>query len=290
MMTRESRTHLEYLAISITVIATRSLRLNPWKGSLLRGIFGTYLKRQDLRVFSELFRGDVPKGGEHSHAPPYVLSCTDVRTEFSREDCLSFELILLAEATSFRDPILRALKEGLSNKGFAWGSHSVVEKVLTLPGDSGTEPIASVEILLVSPFRVKHFNSLAGALTWPLFYNALLRRLKMVFPQETTPIFQQYYESHLAEACGVCDIQSSWCEYTRRSTRQDSLLQIGGLVGAITLENVSPLLYHLLLLGTDLHIGKQVSFGLGKYELHTPVERTYYQLPVRINDNDASER
>lgn len=65
--------------------------------------------------------------------------------------------------------------------------------------------------------------------------------------------------------------QIKWQEWTRRSSRQQKLMQLGGVVGRWTLRgNLSPFL-PALHLGQWLHIGKESVFGLGRYVLqHNP--------------------
>jgi len=59
----------------------------------------------------------------------------------------------------------------------------------------------------------------------------------------------------------------SWLDWSRYSNRQHQKMKLGGLIGTITLAgNLSPF-YPLLYLGQWLHIGKNTSFGLGRYEL-----------------------
>jgi len=65
--------------------------------------------------------------------------------------------------------------------------------------------------------------------------------------------------------------QLKWQEWTRRSSRQQKLMQLGGVVGRWTLRgNLVPFL-PALHVGQWLHIGKETVFGLGRYTLqHNP--------------------
>ena len=59
-----------------------------------------------------------------------------------------------------------------------------------------------------------------------------------------------------------------WHEWTRYSSRQDALLQMGGLLGEITVAgaDLSPF-WPYLWLGQWTHAGKGTSMGLGKYRI-----------------------
>jgi hypothetical protein len=67
-----------------------------------------------------------------------------------------------------------------------------------------------------------------------------------------------------------------WLDWTRYSTRQDTLMQMGGLVGDLHLSGLGlPALWPLFGLGAWVQLGKGTSLGLGRYELATPAS-----LPV----------
>jgi hypothetical protein len=62
-----------------------------------------------------------------------------------------------------------------------------------------------------------------------------------------------------------------WSEWTRFSSRQNTTMQMGGLVGAIALEGSGlAAFWPALWLGQWVHVGKGTSFGLGKYRLRQP--------------------
>ena len=65
--------------------------------------------------------------------------------------------------------------------------------------------------------------------------------------------------------------QLNWQDWTRRSSRQQKLMQLGGVVGRWTLRgNLAPFI-PALHLGQWLHVGKETVFGLGRYVLtHKP--------------------
>ncbi len=59
-----------------------------------------------------------------------------------------------------------------------------------------------------------------------------------------------------------------WVEWTRYSSRQRTHMQLGGLLGQLRLSGpgVAPL-WPLIALGQWLHLGKNTSFGLGRYRV-----------------------
>ena len=77
------------------------------------------------------------------------------------------------------------------------------------------------------------------------------------------------YNEFLSQASAVKMTNSNltWKDWTRWSNRQRSSMKFGGLVGSITYENVPASFLPFLELGEKLQVGKQTSFGLGRYAL-----------------------
>lgn len=65
-----------------------------------------------------------------------------------------------------------------------------------------------------------------------------------------------------------------WRDWTRRSSRQQRTMQLGGCIGSWELQGDLTPFWDLLRLGSWLHVGKEASFGLGKYRLVSTC-RTY---------------
>jgi len=62
----------------------------------------------------------------------------------------------------------------------------------------------------------------------------------------------------------------SWCDWTRRSSRQQQEMQMGGLVGSATVTGDFALwreFWPYLWLGQWTHVGKATSMGLGRYSI-----------------------
>lgn len=64
--------------------------------------------------------------------------------------------------------------------------------------------------------------------------------------------------------------QLEWHDWTRRSSRQQRTMQLGGLMGSWQLAgDIAPFM-SFLRLGACLHVGKEASFGMGRYLLEIP--------------------
>lgn len=64
----------------------------------------------------------------------------------------------------------------------------------------------------------------------------------------------------------------NWREFRRWSNRQDDEMLLGGFMGEMELSGDLTIYLPLLYLGQLTHLGKQTTFGLGKYEIITPTE------------------
>lgn len=73
-----------------------------------------------------------------------------------------------------------------------------------------------------------------------------------------------------AQACALDTRQLHWHDLHRHSGTQNQKLPLGGLVGRATLTgptNTLTALLPLLLMGEQLHIGKETVMGLGRYQI-----------------------
>jgi hypothetical protein len=137
-------------------------------------------------------------------------------------------------------------------------------------------PVAtdSIALDLLSPLRLQE-NGRAlppNRLTAEVLLMASVRRASLMaeFHGACAPGWN-FSALKIAAAAVDSEKQLKWREWTRRSSRQQKLMQLGGVVGRWTLRgNLAPFL-PALHLGQWLHIGKETVFGLGRYALiHNP--------------------
>lgn len=70
-----------------------------------------------------------------------------------------------------------------------------------------------------------------------------------------------------AKAVTLVDDRTRWEDWTRYSSRQDRHMTLGGLVGEATYEGDLGGLWPFLVFGQWTHVGKNATFGLGRYEI-----------------------
>lgn len=102
----------------------------------------------------------------------------------------------------------------------------------------------------------------------------LVRRVAMLMYFHTeTPLATDYQAlKQAADRVRMTAADLTWHEMTRRSSRQDTTLQSGGLRGSVTLDfNDAPELWPFLRLGEVVQAGKGTSMGLGVCSLQPVV-------------------
>ena len=110
----------------------------------------------------------------------------------------------------------------------------------------------------------------AGQLTARDLLIALARRHQLLCDVHLGAAAPQYDFKTLVEQVQAVALQAQdlhWFDWGRYSQRQKQEMQLGGLLGAVTLHGDLAPFAELLHFGQWLHVGKNASFGLGGYRL-----------------------
>jgi hypothetical protein len=136
---------------------------------------------------------------------------------------------------------------------------------------SAAEEIGTVtrcQIELLTPLRVKQRGHLQNQINFDLLIRAIIRRWQLLCKYYSA---EEYNKNELQEILNMSKTISSgtlnlrWHELERYSRRQGERMMMGGMVGIMECEGELETFLPWLLLGQDLHVGKNTSFGLGKY-------------------------
>jgi len=120
--------------------------------------------------------------------------------------------------------------------------------------------------------RLVSDEHLQGRPEFPLLVRSLLRRVSALAQCYCGHALAIDYRAVVAaaEQVRLARDQTRWVEWTRYSARQQTAMQLGGIVGEAGYEGPPEVLlamWPLLALGVQLHVGKQPTFGLGRYEV-----------------------
>ncbi|MCF8004884.1 MAG: CRISPR system precrRNA processing endoribonuclease RAMP protein Cas6 [Chromatiaceae bacterium] len=230
---------------------------------------------------------EPPPAGQREHAPG---------------DQLSLGMTLIGPAADLLPYLIHALQRagerGLGRENARFRLLKVIQE--TQPGNdewrrvfethSGSlqsfhseEPavgacLEPLQLELLTPLRLKqqgHFVR-PTQLDARALLGTLATRIGLLADLYASPGVQQpLLERHaLHAAIDQVQLQTTqlrWVDWTRYSSRQRSHMQLGGLLGTLQLSGpgLAPL-WPLIALGQWLHLGKNTSFGLGRYRVVEP--------------------
>jgi hypothetical protein len=215
---------------------------------------------------------------------------------YGKDDILSFEFILIGRALAQLPLIVYAWQRALAT-GIAKGDGtaklvrvSLIEthaettiysqeegqikphtaEVISARSENQQADTQHISLQIETPLRIQHNGhpKHPNELTSRDLLITLLRRIALISEfhvgQKLELDFQELGEAatHITS-----DKQLTWRDWTRYSNRQKQEMTLGGVMGGWQLKgNLKPFV-PILELGQWLHIGKNASFGLGRYRL-----------------------
>lgn len=135
-------------------------------------------------------------------------------------------------------------------------------------------PSNKITLRFETPLRLQHQgHALSPARLDPRpLLMALARRASLLSEiYGGGPLYKPGEFSAMAEAARQVEGKHNlvWRDWTRHSSRQQRTMQLGGCIGDWALEGDLAPFWDILHLGRLLHVGKEASFGLGKYQILT---------------------
>lgn len=234
---------------------------------------------------------------------PYVLSLPDsARLAFHQGEPLQMTLTLIGRAIDYF-PYFVFTSQQLEETGLGVGRHEGkgrfrLTEVLAERADGNTvrvftpeegidtlrlpvlrgadilERIAGWEprrlgVQFVTPARLRFEGKLTDQIEFHHLVRALLHRLSSLLYFHCGVEPDTDYAGLIARAQEVHTVQRRlrWVEQNRYSSRQKSLLQMGGVTGEMVFEGHLEPFLPLLAVGEYVHIGKGTVMGLGKIRL-----------------------
>jgi CRISPR/Cas system endoribonuclease Cas6 (RAMP superfamily) len=231
---------------------------------------------------------------------PYMIEPPDnVKTRYAKGDIFEFSLVLFGQANEHLPYFVYAFEQmGQTGIGKYVIGHrpSFVLKSVTAAGQTVytdeskkittghfTEDLSltsfetpdrfsHVELKLLTPLRFKYENHFLNAsIPFHVLTRAMLRRISALC---------EYYgdgEPHLdyrglveqARSIEIGESSVRWYDWRRFSNRQDQAMLMGGMIGNLTYTGDLTEFLPLIRFCEKVHVGKQTTFGLGKFALKT---------------------
>lgn len=284
--------YLPMMRLRIDLALEEAWQAPPFMGSLLRGLFGHSLKAlactthlptcndcpfQRNCSYTTLFEPPPQVVGFATpQAPPvpFVLRIfPPAERHFRTGDPLVFEQILFGHAIEQLPLIQRAWKQaiqqGLGPQRTSIRLVRMLTEEVAMPALAEL-PVKRLTLKLHTPTRLRVNKCYLGAneLTARDFLMALARRIGLLEQTHLADPPRRDYRELVAVAERISLApRLEWVDWQRWSNRQKRHMQLGGLMGDI--ELVGPLddFMPLLVIGEWLHVGKNATFGLGRYSL-----------------------
>lgn len=258
-----------------------------------------------FQVFEARAEGENPLGRVKTIPKPFVIAPPDgEKTLFIQGENLEFTLTLIGRATEYIPYFIYTFQElgrmGIGRKRGRYILTEVIDldsnttiynhdrKVLEAVERKTIDLSKAIEDFInpvddyddteltfqaITPIRIKYGRHYTVELDFHILTRQLLRRLFLLwyFHGDYEPGYyetiKEYHKNAIRLAEGVKTKESTlyWYDWERYSNRQKSRMKLGGLVGSVTYSgNVAPFI-PFLKAGEIFHIGKNTTFGLGKY-------------------------
>lgn len=221
----------------------------------------------------------------------YVLECENYNEDFQEGDILEFHLILFGKTIVYFSQFLQAVHQlGLAGVGKAHARYTVASvrntvgkdilrgsevfmeryQVLTLwdyvtyrqKGLTARRPPDLIRFQ--TPVTLKYQGKMQQSLSLEAMIPALCRRIYMLDCFEGLDCGQLRWDGACPKVLEEYSEPVSVCRY---SSTQDQRMPLRGIRGELLLEGMPEELLPLLLAGEVTHIGKNTSFGFGRYRL-----------------------
>ena len=256
-------------------------------------------------AYPEIFETPAPE--EHhlqkfSQAPnPYVIEPPPLGArDYRAGETLSFGLVILGRALRHLPYLVYAWQRALGERPGVGGGAARLTGVSYLPPGGPAQPIydgqtltrpdyrppavpdlgTAARLRFDTPLRLQQGGAVRGhGMTARDLLMALARRYWLLaeFHQAVLPTVDF---RRLAEQAAAIELEGElrWRDWRRYSSRQQQTMILGGVIGAVTLRGDLAPFAGLLAAGQWTHLGKNATFGLGRYRLE-PAPLTARQDP-----------
>lgn len=225
----------------------------------------------------------------------YILECEDYRENFKAGDTMDFCLILFGKTIVYFNQYVQAFQVmgrqcgiGKSHAKFQITGIRNTEGQSIFQGDivnmdkyvvhtlydyilfremSDEHIMYKNTIIFDTPLALKYQNDLLKEFQIEAILNSILRRIYMLncFEGKETDIMS--YNDDIGPAPEILRQEHYPVHVCRYSTRKDCKMILKGIKGYAVLAELSQEAALLLMVGELIHIGKNTSFGFGKYHL-----------------------
>ena len=275
------------------------------KASMLRGGFGNIFRRlncinkknktctncpiKETCAYSYIFETT-----EFSQKPrPYIIEVPfNDKRSFKKGETIKFTIVLLGKAINYLPHFIFTFielgKKGLTKKQYKFELEKVIDaddsivfqdnkivkkgKVLSwdeILKNTKLNIINKLTLNFITPLRLSENNDLVSNVSFSLIIKKLLKRINDICKFHCNK-FDKIEDKPFIEKAKNIDVvlnNLKWKDWIRYSNRQKTKMTFGGLLGNITFKGNFEDFLPYIILGSYIHIGKNCTFGQGKYEI-----------------------
>jgi hypothetical protein len=237
----------------------------------------------------------------------YVLECENYQEEFAAGEQLEFRMILFGKTIVYLNQYLQAIfslgMQGLGKEHSRFqivGVYNTKKQPLLEDGNifmeryqvstvadyverrlrqlkqklstaekeneiDSTENVLPMGLIFYTPLTLKFHGEFIQEFNMEAIINAIKRRIYMLDCFEGIEGEEHQKKNYPIPV--ILNQTSRFTTVTRYSNRQRERMQLKGIRGRVMLEHVEPEVLALLLAGELIHIGKNTSFGFGRFGL-----------------------
>lgn len=242
-------------------------------------------------IFEGIIKKELPKGIKEV-PKPFIIDLPAIKKENQKTNLIEFNLVIIGKITEFFPYFFLAFSSlgergiGKNRRGFKIEKIEQIfpsKKLIYKYGDEELgkiensfikfilpeKEITTIKIKFLTPVKIKYEGRLLSVIEFHHLIRALLRRIYLL------SIFWCDYEMKIeweslikeSEKVKISKCELKWQDYIRYSSRQKQKMKIGGVTGMVEYKGEINKFLPILKLGEFIHVGKNTSFGLGKYSL-----------------------
>ena len=232
---------------------------------------------------------EKPKFVTSGESAGYVLECENYEVEFQRGDILEFQLLLFGKTIIYFSQFVQAIYQ-FGRVGIG-KEHSCYE-IAYIRNTQGKDILKRQDICMdqckvltlwdyiqyrqkqcsdrknrirfKTPVTLKDQGNFQQSLSMEAVLPAVLRRIYIMDCFEGLGCEELHWDEGLP---GVLQETSHPITVNRYSSTQNQKMPLRGIKGEMLLSGISEKLLPILLAGEILHIGKNTSFGFGRYHI-----------------------
>lgn len=222
----------------------------------------------------------------------YVLECENYVTEFLCGETLEFHLLLFGRTIVYLNQFLQAFHTlGMNGLGRGHARFQIISLTNTKKQEILRDNYVLMKnyvihcvsdyvkyrmekilqngihgiLVFKTPLTLKYHNEFLQEFQMEAILNAVKRRIQMLDCFEQ--IQNDFYYDYQVAIPEITEQDHQFIKVRRYSSRQENQMYLKGIKGQLQMKEISDNAVLLLLAGELLHIGKNTSFGFGRYQL-----------------------